>query len=200
MLLKSNASLSSGFGGMSGGYLTLKSRANQLSGGEIQTMNGAGGKYGYYETRMKVSPTPGVCNSFFWIGDGYRGGEIDIEFLTNESWIGSPDRGQVHFVVHAADGKELQYVMQLGFNPSLSFHRYGFLHTPDKIVFTVDGQPAWTVPNTIDMKTNIASSGYIMMNTWTGNPNWGGGPPATDSIVAYDWVKHYSGASAIPAS
>lgn len=90
--------------------------------------------------------------------------------------------------------------MQLGFNPALSFHRYGFLHTPEQIVFTVDGKPAWTVPNTIDMKTNIASSGYIMMNTWTGSPKWGGGPPATDATVAYDWVKYYSGVSAIPVS
>ena len=199
-LLKANASLLSSYNGQSGGYLTLTSRAGRLSGGEIQTVNGAGGKYGYYEVSMKVSVTPGVCDSFFWIGEGYGNGEIDVEFLTNESWISSADSGQVHFTVHAANGSELGYILQLGFNPSQSFHRYGFLHSPNSIVFTVDGKPAWTVPGTIDMETNIAPSGYIMMNSWTGNPNWGGGPPATDAVVVYDWVKYFAGASSIPAS
>lgn len=199
-LLKANASLVSSYNGQSGGFLTLTSRAGRLRGGEIQTVNGAGGKYGYYEVSMKVSVTPGVCDSFFWIGEGYGNGEIDVEFLTNESWISSANSGQVHFTVHAADGSQLGYIVQLGFNPSQSFHRYGFLHTPSSIVFTVDGQPAWTVPGTIDMATNIAPSGYIMMNSWTGNPNWGGGPPATDAVVAYDWVKYFAGASSIPAS
>jgi beta-glucanase (GH16 family) len=199
-LLKANAALLSSYNGQSSGYLTLTSRAGRLSGGEIQTVNGAGGKYGYYEASMKVSGTPGVCDSFFWIGDGYGNGEIDVEFLTNESWISSANSGQVHFTVHAADGSELGYIVQLGFNPSQSFHRYGFLHTPNSIVFTVDGKPAWTVPGTIDMATNIAPTGYIMMNSWTGNPNWGGGPPATDAVVVYDWVKYFAGASSIPAS
>lgn len=198
-LLKANAALVPSYAGQSGGYLTLTSRAGRLSGGEIQTMNGAGGKYGYYEVRMMVSSTPGVCDSFFWIGDGYGNGEIDVEFLTNESWISSASSGLVHFTVHAANGDELGYVVQLGFNPSKSFHRYGFLRTASSIVFTVDGRAAWSVPGSIDMVTNIASSGYIMMNSWTGNATWGGGPPLTDSVVAYDWVKYYAGATTIAA-
>ena len=44
------------------------------------------------------------------------------------------------------------------------------------------------------------ATGYIMMNTWSsGNPNFGGGPPAQDATSVYDWVKFYPNATSIPA-
>ncbi len=36
---------------------------------------------------------------------------------------------------------------------------------------------------------------YIMMNAWTGNPSWGGGPPSQDATSHYDFVKFYDGAN-----
>jgi hypothetical protein len=39
-----------------------------------------------------------------------------------------------------------------------------------------------------------------VMNTWTGNPNWGGGPPAKDATTIYDWVHFYPDASSVPTS
>ena len=43
------------------------------------------------------------------------------------------------------------------------------------------------------------ATGYIMMNTWSGNSNFGGGPPSQDATSVYDWVKFYPGATSIPA-
>ncbi len=78
---------------VSGGELSLTVADNERRGSEIQTLDGY--SYGYYETSMQVSPTRGVVNSFFVIAEGYDPGtiEIDVEFLTNESWINSPDSG-----------------------------------------------------------------------------------------------------------
>lgn len=195
-----NASVVASHNGQAGGYLNLISRANTYSGAEIQTQGNTGGpKYGYYETRMKVTPTPGVCDSFFWIGANYTGGEIDVEFLTDESWIGTPDKGIVHFSVHnAGNTLNAHRAYDLDFNPSLDFHRYGWLWTPDILAFTVDGAVVWVLPSSFDITTNIASSGYIMANTWTGQQGWGGGPPTSDATTVYDWMRYYADAPSIP--
>ena len=37
-----------------------------------------------------------------------------------------------------------------------------------------------------------------MMNAWTGNANWGGGPPTQDASAVYDWVKFWPGVDKIP--
>jgi Ca2+-binding RTX toxin-like protein len=38
---------------------------------------------------------------------------------------------------------------------------------------------------------------FIMMNAWSGNPNFGGGPPATNSTTVYNWV-HFTAAGSPP--
>jgi beta-glucanase (GH16 family) len=184
-----NAQVVGGYAGETGGFLLLTSRANVLRGGEIQTLPTY--SYGYYETRMKVASVSGLCDSFFWIEQGYGPHEIDIEFLTNESWIGSASSGQVHLTLHPS---EQAYILHLPFNPSRGFHRYGFLWRSGHLDFTVDGAVAHSFDDA-DLATPVP--GYIMMNTWTGAPDWGGGPPTADATTAYDWVKFYPGATAV---
>ena len=100
------AQLSSTYPGDSGiGFLSLSVAANELRGSEIQTMTLPGYGYGYYETRMKVTSVPGVCDSFFWIeAPNYGPHEWDIEFLTNESWITSTNSGMVHLTINYPGG------------------------------------------------------------------------------------------------
>ena len=38
-----------------------------------------------------------------------------------------------------------------------------------------------------------------MMNTWSGNSSFGGGPPSQNATSVYDWVKFYPGATSITA-
>jgi len=185
-----NAVLSSTHDGLSSGFLTLISRANVLDGGEIQTIPTYG--YGYYETRMKVTNVPGVCVSFFWKETDYNEHEWDIEFLTNEPWVGSGTSGTVHYSIHPPDAS---VPMSLSFDPSKDFHRYGFLWQPGRMDFTVDGKIHKTFTDS-SLTTNV--KGYIMMNSWTGAASWGGGPPTQDTATVYDWVKFYEGATSIP--
>ncbi len=185
------AALLPAYEGQPGGFLSLSVKANELRGSEIQTLPSYG--YGYYETRMKVTTVPGVCASFFWIeAPKYGPHEWDVEFLTNEPWISSPNSGKVHLFIHPAN---IQYIVDLPFNPSLDFHRYGFLWTAQSISFTVDGQIVHTFS---DPSLGTDAKGFIMMNTWTGNRNWGGGPPETDATTYYDWVKFWPDVVSLP--
>jgi len=196
-----NAVLVDTYDSQPGGYLLLTVRANVLQGGEIQTVGTVGSAlgYGYYEVRMKVTDVPGTCVSFFWKEIDYGPGEIDIEFLTNETWITSATTGKVHYTIHPNwDTNGTAYTQDLAFNPSKDFHRYGWLWTPQKLSYTVDGLVVKTFTNPPAQNLVNTKGGYIMMNAWTGSANWGGGPPTKDATSAYDWVKFYPNATAVP--
>jgi beta-glucanase (GH16 family) len=171
------------YNGQSGGWLLLNSLANSYNGSEIQTLSSY--SYGYYEVRMKPTGVSGVCNSFFWIEStsGYGPCEWDVEFFTNTG-------NTVHFTIHPSGRSE---AVPLSFNPASDFHRYGFLWTPGKIDFTIDGVISRSFT---DSSLNTDVKGYIMMNNWT-TTGWLGGPPTQNTTAVYDWVKFYPGATEI---
>ena len=39
-----------------------------------------------------------------------------------------------------------------------------------------------------------------MMNTWTGNPYWGGGPPTQQATSVYDWVNFSPNVTVVPGN
>jgi beta-glucanase (GH16 family) len=179
------------------GFMSLTVPAGSpLRGAELQSLTTPGYSYGYYEVRMETANVKGGgVASFFWIEQpNYGSHEWDIEFTLSDSWAGTTNPGRVSFTTHPLDNTQW---VNLGFNPSQAFHDYGFLWTPGRIDFTVDGQVVRTVTDP-ELKTD--ATGYIMMNTWSsGNPNFGGGPPPQDATSVYDWVKFYPGATSIPA-
>jgi hypothetical protein len=190
MLLPQNITISPEHNGVAGGFALLTSKANTMVGAELQSITTQG--FGYYETRLRVTDVPGVCTSFFWIqAPKYGPLELDVEFLTNEPWINSENSGKVHFFIHPAN---INQIVDLPFNPSKEFHSYGFLWTPGTIAFTVDKKVVHTIVNDT---LNLPSRGFIMMNSWTGNKDWGGGPPDRDATTVYDWVKYYPGATKV---
>jgi beta-glucanase (GH16 family) len=185
------------------GALRLTSRADSLRGGELQTRSTYG--FGYYEVRMKVAKVAGVCQSFFWKAVDYDLPEIDIEFLTGgvtdgsaEDWIDSPGKGRLYVTIHPWQSYPTSARIDLNFNPTEKFHTYGFLWKPTSVTFTVDGVARRTFAHLPPELGPRAAKGYIMANTWTGNPIWGGGPPAVDAVASYDWIRFYAGATAIP--
>jgi len=174
--------------------LTITPSTNPLEGAEIQTLAGYG--YGYYEVRMMPSSVSGGVASFFLIGaPDYREPEFDIEFLLNA-------HNQVTFSNHPGSGGATYY--NLGFDPTADFHNYGILWTPGP------GPGVATVADTVDgvivhseTSANFVASPsgeFIMMNAWSGNANFGGGPPTQNSTSVYDWVHFTSwdGESPLP--
>jgi chitodextrinase len=196
-----NTSFTSSYSGDAGtGFLYLKSKANVLNGSEVWTSPNDYG-YGYYECRMKVTTVgnhtnnTGVCASFFlWDGDNGNF-ELDHEFLTDQFWISLSDTGAVMLSYHLTDGTGVTYQQNLSFNPSLDFHRYGILWQPGRVDWTVDKKIVHTANNAGFTNT---SKEYVMMNSWTGNINWGGNAPSTDAISVYDWVRFTPDVTSVP--
>jgi len=160
--------------------LTIAPGSNPLRGAELQSLDGYG--YGTYEVRMKPSDVSGGVASFFLIGaPNYSEPEFDIEFLLNT-------KNQVTFTNHPGSGTTYY---NLSFDPTAAFHTYGIIWTPN-----ADGTA--TVADTIDgvivrSETSVnyvlpPNGEFIMMNAWSGNANFGGGPPTQNSTTVYDWV------------
>lgn len=194
-LLPSLAATQSTFSGDDGtGYLSLRMNPGpSLQGSEIQTLPTTGYSYGYYEARMKLSTVPGGVVSFFIIeAPDYGPHEIDVEFLLNEPWLTTTNQGKVWYSIHGPNGSE-SHTVTLPFNPSLAFHRYGILWTPGTITWYVDGAYSFSVSRS-DLTTTAQM--FIMANTWSGNANFGGGPPTSVSTSYYDWMKFWPNATA----
>ena len=156
---------------------------------------------------MKVAKVAGVVQSFFWKSDGYRDPEIDLEINTGgvsagkwtEDWIEGQGFGRAYFTV-LSKSPNIQFMIELPFNPADAFHRYGWLWTPGSIRFTIDGQEVASLdhlPEGLNGTRADAPRGYIMANIWSGYSDWGGGHPTVNATVQYDWMKFYSGATSI---
>jgi beta-glucanase (GH16 family) len=185
------------------GYLTLSiSPGTPLQGSEIISNALPGYGYGYYEAMMAVDPTQvpgGVCSFFLQQAGGtlqnrtYGPGEFDIEFLLNESWLGSTNSGAVHFTTHPSNASVDQ---SLSFNPALGYHRYGFLWVKGSLSFTVDGQIVYV---TTSSDVTLPSDGeWVFANAWSGNSTWGGGPPTAQVNCVYSWMKFWANATSVP--
>lgn len=181
---------------IAGGQLKLSVSAGVKTGAEIQSLPGKNGfpqlgpgwGYGYYEARMKVTPVSGTVASIFWVeAPNYGPHEWDVEFLTDES-----PRTKVHFTRHPSNAT---FIYDLGFDWSAAFHRYGFLWTPGRLDFTVDRVIVHTMT---DPEMGTGAKGFLMANVWTGNPNWGGGPPTSKTTTAYEGISFKAGATSIP--
>jgi beta-glucanase (GH16 family) len=189
-------------GQTSSGFLTLRSLANSLNGAEIQTLPQY--RYGYYETRMKVTGVGdppnnrGVCASFFIVDYSTSGWEVDIEFLTSDAWITSPNSGEVTFNWHLPNGGGSSvHFHSLPFNPKNDFHRYGILWQPGRLDWVVDGVIFYTQLNA---GFTHQYGAYIMMNSWTGDANWSGLAPTQNADTVYDWVKFWPDVTSVPGS
>jgi hypothetical protein len=194
--LPSLAATTSSYPGDSGaGYLALSmSNSPALYGSEIQSLPTNGYAYGYYETRMKVSSVAGGCVSFFIIqAPNYGPGEFDYEFLLNEPWTtNSQINGAVHITTHPSN---TSYLLNLPFNPTVGFHRYGMLWTPGAMGWYADGKLLRTTSNS---DLTASAQMFIMANVWSGAPTWGSGPPTQTSTSYYDWIKFWPNVSAPP--
>src|SRR5215210_539930 len=157
--------------------LTITPSTNPLEGGEIQSLKEYG--YGYYEVRMMPSDVSGGVASFFLVDFDSPWHEFDIEFLLNTN-------NQVTFSNYGGAGTTYY---NLGFDPTADFHAYGILWEPGKVTNFVDGVAVHSETNAYFVSD--ADGMNIMMNAWSGNPNFGGGPPAVNSTSVYDWV-HYT--------
>ena len=162
----------------SGGKMNLSITGNQwqgYKGAEYRTTQAYG--FGMYDVSMKPIRNDGVVSSFFTYTGPSAGtvwDEIDIEFLGKNT-------NQVQFNYYTRGQGNHEYVYNLGFDASQSFHQYGFYWDRNSITWYVDKKPVYTA--TRDIPT---TPGRIMMNVWNGK--------GVD-----EWLKHYNGRAPLTA-
>ena len=162
----------------SGGKMNLSITGNSwqgYKGAEYRTTQAFG--YGMYDVSMKPIKNDGVVSSFFTYtgpSDGTVWDEIDIEFLGKNT-------NQVQFNYYTRGQGNHEYVYNLGFDASQSFHQYGFYWDSTHITWYVDKKAVYTAYNNIP-----TTPGRIMMNVWNGK--------GVD-----EWLKHYNGRAPLTA-
>ncbi|WP_368399583.1 beta-glucanase [Streptococcus anginosus] len=127
------------------------------TGGEWRTRDYF--SYGFYQVSMKPIKNPGVITSFFTYtgpSDETKWDEIDIEFLGKDT-----TKVQFNYFTDGKGGHE--YLFDLGYDASESFHTYGFDWQEANITWYVDGKAVYTVTENIP-----ETPGKIMMNAWPG--------------------------------
>ena len=162
--------------------ITIDRNWQGYTAGEYRTKNYYG--YGLFQVNMKPIKNPGVVSSFFTYtgpSDGTKWDEIDIEFL-------GKDTTKVQFNYYTSGQGNHEYLYNLGFDASQSFHTYGFDWRPGSITWYVDGKAVYTA--TRDIPT---TPGKIMMNAWngTGVDDWLQAYNGRTGITAYyDWASY----------
>ncbi len=143
--------------------------------GEYRTINYFG--FGRYDVSMKPIKNDGVVSSFFTYtgpSDGTVWDEIDIEFLGKNTT-------QVQFNYYTNGVGNHEYVYNLGFDASTSFHTYSFIWDRSYITWCVDGKAVYTATKDIPQ-----TPGKIMMNAWAG-------------VGVDDWLKAFNGRTGLVA-
>jgi len=136
--------------------------------------------------------------------------EIDVELLSREQATGS---GKVWFVLHnLQNGLSVRrrFLQQdLPYNPGQDHHVVGYDWYADRIEFCIDGAKTFVVragdpsscpgpqcpgnPGTSEPMQISQRPATLILNHWTGNPNWGGGPPGQPGQVRearVDWTSY----------
>lgn len=168
------------------GQIDKEKKADKIpySGGEFRSKDFYG--YGKYEVSMKPIKNDGVVSSFFTYtgpSDNNPWDEIDIEFLGKDT-----TKVQFNYFRDGKGGHE--YLYDLGFDASESFHTYGFEWHKDKIIWFVDGKEVYRLEGT----TIPVTKAKLMMNAWcgTGVDEWLNAFDDKNLPVKaeYQWIKY----------
>jgi len=147
--------------------------------------------YGSYRASIKTTATPGAVIGWFLYaqGSGENAGapgdtdlhEIDVEILTNAI-------DQIYFTLHHVEYEVDNIIVPLAFDPSAAFHEYRWDWAPGIVDYYIDSVHIATLATGVpDAPMNI------MINHWSGNIEfWGGPAPAIDVHMYVDYMEYLS--------
>ncbi|MEV6900849.1 family 16 glycosylhydrolase [Amycolatopsis sp. NPDC051372] len=160
--------------------------------------------YGHFETRMKLPRGQGMWPAFWMLGGGNWPADGEIDVMENVGFEPNTVHGTIHGPGYSgAGGIGAGYS---GPNFSDDFHTYAVDWSPNKIVWTVDGNvyqtrtPAdlngnrWVYDHNFFIIMNLAVGGY-----WPGDPN-GSTQFPQQLVVDYVHVTTSTGGGTTPPS
>ncbi|RPA76342.1 concanavalin A-like lectin/glucanase [Ascobolus immersus RN42] len=148
--------------------------------------------------RAGIKPTTvnGTCGAFFWYFNDTQ--EIDMELLSREFNQNKNLNLVLHSPLSLSNGGDASTTptfqkVEIGFNPSDTFHEYRFDWTKEYVAFFIDGKRIAV----FTQKEFIPSvPGKIILSHWSnGEPSWSAGPPAEDAKMVVSYVKAYFNSS-----
>ena len=192
---------------VSNGALTIATytiRGTNLTG-MISTRGLFEPKYGYVEARVAFRNTSGAWSSFLfssptlgnWIGNPATSGtEVDIFEHRARDFYGNDVSGEVQHAMHwdgygAAHKTVAHLTGPMGLESG--YHLYGYLWTPQRCVFYVDGKETWRRTAPIATRSEFLVLCSEVVNGWAGAiPARGYGPPqAETTYTKVDYVRYY---------
>jgi beta-glucanase (GH16 family) len=147
------------------GTLRLGLPAGSTDGAEVRGTAALSG--GTVRARMRVADAPSSLTGFFLYAPPDLASEIDIEILDDAS-------GTVMFTTYASGRQTHTERRALGFDPTAGFHDYAIAWAPNRVTFTVDGEPMRTWTNGVPKAPM-----NLYANAWF--PAWLAGTPPVDA-------------------
>lgn len=136
--------------------------------GQITTKFSFSQRYGYFEVEAKLPKGKGMWPSFWLLpvsAQWPQGGEIDV-------FEGLGDARSIYTTLHwGKQHKQTQRKIDLPFDVSADFHRYGVAWTRDAIVWYVDRREVMRTPTPDEVQHPM----FLLLNLGVGGP-WGGYP------------------------
>ncbi|MDS0525744.1 glycoside hydrolase family 16 protein [Clostridium sp. SHJSY1] len=160
----------------------IQSNTKPYAGSEYRTNDTY--DYGIYQAKMKPAKNIGIVSSFFTYtgpSDDTPWDEIDIEFLGKDT-----TKVQFNYFTNGVGNHE--YIYNLGFDASTSYHTYSFIWQPTYIAWLVDGVEVYRATDNIP-----SHPGRIIMNLWPGIgvDSWlGTYNGVTPITTSYDWITY----------
>jgi hypothetical protein len=187
------------------GELILSVKDGSGVGAEVESVAQYG--FGRYEARFKAgaetSEPYGVTAGFFhYWHDSMNIQEIDVE-------INSKEVNQVNFVIHHPDRK-WHFICPVS-SPGLQYHTYSFDWLPTSVTFFIDDEIAsGCEQREEEVAVGVVAiagtagipdkPGTLILNNWTGEPQWSGYPPKDSGdhelhVNSVTYVPYISAAS-----
>jgi beta-glucanase (GH16 family) len=203
------------------GALTITTYTDPASGKNYAAVLGTQGRYlttyGYFESRIKFSSSPGMWSAFWLesptvgkpIGDPVTAGvEIDVTEHRATDDVGASITGRYNTALHwdgyGADHKFVSHlngpVAGLG---NGSWHTYGLWWNPQGYTFYLDDVPMWTKSSPLSAAAEyMLLSSEVQDNSWAGFiPSGGyGSLAASTTNMQVDYVHVYSVPTPEPAA
>lgn len=165
----------------------------------LKTANLLGFRYGRMVARIKVPTEIGTWPAFWMLGDDLlnggtwpESGEIDI--VETRGTAPNVVHGTVHGPGYSGgNGRGSTYYN--GTTLSAGYHNYGIDWTPNKIVWTFDGQPYFTMTpaDTGGNRYVFNHEFFLILNLAMGGEFAGDTDPnVKSSKMSVDWIRYYS--------